>query len=274
MSVKVLLQELNKIITNTKMDKNMEHSHKEELRKYWQEQWPIFQQVKKHGWQKYLASLDLAQGFKLKDRKLRCIDEGTVGGVHLAGAGILLDLLDKAAVKDFVAQAEVTGIYSHAGCGAAALYAKQTGLDVSQLDDYVRDWTKKLAEVCGVPYAGHIELSEMSRPADFHIARVAYYDATGHFDPSQVAGLPPGFVISRRYVTPAYAKQEAEIAVNIALGDHGFGELITPDEPFHFVAIGDKRSGIAAELLQNELKEISLTKPGLINIAGWEFTES
>jgi len=243
----------------------MEHTQ-EKLLKFWLEQEPVFKQIQTKGWSEYLSSLKLTGVFELKDKKLRCIDEGTVGGIHLAGSGIL----NKSAAVEIVKQAGVTGIYSHAGCGAAGLYAQsQKGLDISRADEYGIDWAKELAQASDLPYEGHIELSEMARPPEFHIARVAYYDGTGKFDPSQIEGLPPGFVISRKFLTPDYAKQEADIATKIALGDHGFGKIITPESPFYLVAIGGEQKSTSLETLKQELDEIASQQQGRVTVSGF-----
>lgn len=244
----------------------MVHSHHEDLLKYWHEQEPLFQEVRKLGWQKYLTSLNLPRGFELKDRKLRCIDEGTPGGLHLAGSGILVS---KSEAVDFVKQAGVTGIYSHAGCGAAALYAKNKGLDVDRADDYGAAWAQELAQITGLPYEGHIALNDLARPAEFHIARVIYYDASGSFDPSLVEGLPPGFVISRKYLSPAYAQQEVDIAAGIVLGEHGFKELVSSHNPIYVVMIGDNRSGLNLEALSQELMSVTKRYQGVVEVSGF-----
>lgn len=104
----------------------------------------------------------------------------------------------------------------------------------------------------GVPYAGHI--TDLARPLDMHDARVAYYDGTGHFDPSLAVNLPKGFVVSRRYLSAAYAAKEIEIAVSIALGRHGFGQHFTPEQPFHIIVVGDPHvENYSTEALKHEL---------------------
>lgn len=244
----------------------MEHINKDLLDRFWQEQQESLVRLGEVGAEKYFMSVEnLAKAFELRDRCLRCIDEGTEGGVHMAGSGIL----NKEAAVELVQEAGVEGIYSHAGCGAAALYAKQAGLEVNA-DDLGIDWAKELAQKVGVPYQGHIGYEDMVRPAEFHIARLAYYDSTGTFDPSRIAGLPAGFVISRRYLSGDYAQKEAEIATAIALGEHGFGEKITAEAPFYLVAIGDaKGDGLSKEALVEELSAIAKTNKGRVIAAGF-----
>jgi hypothetical protein len=120
---------------------------------------------------------------------------------------------------------------------------------------------------------GHIGSEAMARPAELHIARVAYLDGTGRFDPSQVQQLPPGFVISRKYMEAPYAKQEADIAVSIALGAHGFGDRINEDAPFYLVAVGDGRpDGLSREELEREVQDIVQRSGGRVVSTGFTAT--
>ncbi len=202
----------------------------------------------------YVASLeDLPKGFRLQDRTLRCIDEGTPGGIHLAGQGILLGLENVIKVLE---HAQVEAISAHEQCGACALYAKQTRLDVSKSDVQGEQWSINLAKELGVDYLGFMPIESMSRPKQGHIASVTYYDGTGKFDWSNVPGLPVGFVISRAYLSDNidYAKKEAEVSVSIAIGDHGLGPLITPETPFLLVAVADDTTSLV--ILMAELSEV------------------
>lgn len=228
----------------------------------WEAIKPIFDQIKKEGFSSYASSLEgLANAFTLKDHCIRCIDEGTPGGIHIAGSGILME--EQSAIEA-IKKAHAEGIYSHENCGAAGLYAKANGLDPAHADEYGKAWAKKLAELAGVPYLGHIDASTMKRPEHYHNARVAYYDGTGSFEPTAVEGLPSGFVISRKYLDADYAAKEAQVSVNIATGDHGYGELITSEEPFYLIAIGDEIH--PAEDLAKELSAIAEASDGKVKI--------
>lgn len=190
------------------------------------------------------------QAFKLSDRNLRCIDEGTVGGIHLAGAGVLYPK----AAQDFTGQ--VTGVFSHQGCGAVKLHATSLRITTDDLDMLADEEAKKMAQMLRVPFLGRIADGQLKRPPEIHVARAVYYDGTGHFDPSKLS-LPAGFVVSRRYISdPAYAQSEVEIAVKIAHGNHGFGELFTADSPFYLVAVTDPQNGSIS--LGQLVKELSL----------------
>lgn len=245
------------------------HPQEEALQTHWAAGREIHKKLLDLGFERYVREVSLLpEAFRLRDRNLRCIDEGTPGGIHLAGSGILLD---KKAATAIVGNAEVDGIWSHAECGAAALAAKLNSMDPSGTERYARKWAEDLAQAAGVPYLGHIE--KLARPQKFHIARVAYYDATGVFDPENAPELPKGFVISRRWLEPEYAKKETDIAITIALGPHGFGGLITKDFPLILTAIGNPdeiHQSFSQAELKKELSSLVAPYDGRVIIDGFD----
>jgi hypothetical protein len=245
----------------------MGHDHTDRLAE-WKKQADLFKAIEKMGMQKYFEMInDVEDAFHLGDRCVHCIDEGTPGGIHAAGSGILMD---ESKAIEAMRKAKADGVWSHDGCGAAALYAKRESLDMSNTDEYGVVWAKHLAEKLGVPYRGHIKAEDMARPFDMHTARVAYYDGTGSFDPSRVSDLPPGFVISRRYLDPAYAAQEADVCVSIAAGDHGYGELITSEEPFYIIPVGDPEDpNFSVKKMTAELDELVRKSNGRVKVMGF-----
>lgn len=238
----------------------MSHLSQAEVDKLWEAQSPIFSQINVLGAEKYMSALpNLKQAFDPKDRSLRCIDEGTPGGLHCAGSGILMD--ESTAIEEF-RRAEVDGIYSHEECGAAGIYAKQKGLDPSKSDEYGIKFAKQLARKLNVPYKGHIGIAEMARPSGLHTARVSYYDSTGRLDPARLKELPNGFVIDRCHHPVGYALQEMKVSIDIALGSHGFSKRFTAETPFILIAIGD-------EELKKELEPLAAEFDGRVKIDGF-----
>ena len=189
------------------------------------------------------------KALELSDTYLRCIDEGTPGGMHLAGSGVLYDN----AAKDL--KGKISGVYSHEGCGAVKLYAEQQNITNKDIETLAQDRARQIANKVGVPYLGHISFGEMRRPAQLHTARVIYYDGTGKLDPTHIAALPLGFVISRALISDLlYAKTELEVAVSIATGEHGFGRLFAKESPLYIVVVS---SAFNIESLINETVEIT-----------------
>jgi hypothetical protein len=229
-----------------------ERKLQQERLRYWRVQEPLFAQISKMGWQRYVDSLPHAKNaFQLSDRDVRCIDERTPGGIHLAGSGILIQ--DQA--EEILRSAGATGIWSHAECGAARMAGQELRCEESlpagrhgavpslrglfDVDSIAKEWAMAIADRLRVPYKGHIPQELLKGPAAFHIARVIYVDDTGVFDPSKHHGFPPGFVISRKYLPPEYARKEVEIAISIAFGAHGFKDLLTSENPLQIVLIAD-----------------------------------
>ncbi len=242
--------------------------HLQEIAKqHWDQQSGVIKNVLQLGMGEYVKGIaDLASAFQPADKWLRCIDEGTPGGVHMAGSGILLGV---EAAAEAARAAGATTITSHEECGAAKLFVAEKGLDPEKSDSYGQEFARELAKKIGVNYY-HLPLSEIARPAGLHVARVAYYDGTGSFDPTRVAGLPAGFVISRRYLAPEDAQRECAIAVGIALGNHGFGTLFTPAAPFLIMVIGDPSSRERSlQRLRDEVGTLASRHGGRVAVDGF-----
>ena len=222
--------------------------HKLEI---FEQQKSLFQKIRKINFSSYTNSLkNISEFFELDDHSIRCVDEGTPGGLHSAGSGILRD---KAEVITAFKKAGVTEVTSHDGCGAAKLYARLHGLDESKGDECGKKFSEEIAKDLAVPYH-HITAHEMSRPKEFHIARVAYYDGTGTFNFGDGKTFPPGFVISRKIQSEKDSLFEVTLGLNIAFGKNGFGDLITKSDPFILVAVGETKED--TESLKTELKKL------------------
>jgi len=230
------------------------HTHEKEAEEYWKAQSPLFEELYRDGIARYAQTSErFYEAFKGDDRCVRCIDEGTPGGIHFAGSGILMG---KEKALEALALANAEGVSSHEGCGAAKLYAQRRGLDERDADAYAMEWSRNLASLYGVPYT-HIAKERLARPADLHIARAMYYDGTGMFGDPTRAGLPKGFVVSRRFMDISSAQEDAAIGISIALGAHGFGERITEEEPFIIIPIGDPSSeDFSLDRLYKELADL------------------
>lgn len=242
--------------------------HNQNILQNWEKSSALVKKLVRLGAEKFFRDIsDIKQAFQPADKWLRCIDEGTPGGVHMAGSGILLGV---EAAAEAARAAGATTITSHEECGAAKLYATEKGLDPEKSDTLGQEFARDLAKKLGVNYC-HLPLTEMARPAGLHVARVAYYDGTGNFDPSRVPELPAGFVISRRYLKPDYARRECEIAISIALGHHGFGELFTKDTPFILVVVGDSKEPVSSfRSLRGEIESLIHPYHGRVIIDGFQ----
>ncbi|MBI5793791.1 hypothetical protein HZA87_01750 [Candidatus Uhrbacteria bacterium] len=236
----------------------VEHeSHSVQKEHEWLRQQEVISKILDHGMEAYVDQIpDLEQAFDSNEHTLCCMDEGVaLGDLRSAGSGILTQGAERAAFIAKLKAAGVKDIMSHEGCGAAGLYRDRHGITDKTVDEVAIEQTQKIARELGVPYKGHV--TELDRPKEFHNARVVYVDGTGRFNPSRVPGLPQGFVVSARFMTPEQALSEVQLAIHIAFGEHGFGGKFTQDDPLVVVAIGDSTaSGFSGTDLQRELQTI------------------
>ncbi|MBI3335290.1 MAG: hypothetical protein HY001_02220 [Candidatus Portnoybacteria bacterium] len=220
----------------------------------WEEQQSIFEKIHKCGSiQEYITREvpDIKKAFALGDKNLRCIDERTPGGYHLAGSGILLPLEKAIEIAQGLG---IDGVWRHKECGAESLFAQMNNVDPQQAEEEIENRAQKLASHLNIPRRGTLEVE----PKGLHIARVSYYIGIGEFNPSLVKNLPPGFIVSRRHVDAGYAKKELDISIGIALGEHGFGKLFTQQNPFIIIPIADPSTPeFSLETLTQEAKEVA-----------------
>lgn len=197
---------------------------------------------------------DLKHSFLPDTHCVVCIDEGMAhkdmsgeSKFCMAGSGILFPATNEAErlqkVAELFLKNGVIAVTSHNGCGFAGIAyhrdfpeAKPGEIKVEIIEEYAKDWVKKLKDEMGRqgkdPELTHIVAEDMERPVEFHIARLAYYDAVGGFNPNKEIGLPMGFVIERKSLSAEYTSMELLLTVSIAFGNHGFGELFTKENPF------------------------------------------
>jgi len=232
---------------------------------------------------------DLKHAFLDKLECVVCMDEGTahkdIGGeakLCMAGSGILYPASSEEERVQKVANLfNVLGIKdvtSHGGCGAAGLAFRRDFPGVTptpeQVDEYAKSWSEKVDEeinrLGSESEYKHIEAGDMERPAEFHTARVAYYDGIGGFNPNKEIGLPMGFVISRHYVPADYVAEELQIAVGIAFGGHGFGDLFSKDLPFIVIIFGRTTETVESlkKEVENILKDVQEYKDGKVKVDG------
>ena len=231
-----------------------EHMTTEEDKKIevFEGQQEVMKKITEIGFANYAETLpNLSDAFNLEKHKpaenlhrcICCMDERTPCGIHSAGSGILLSEKE---FDEYFKKSGSDSISSHDGCGAGKIYAEKMGLDVNDSDRIAKEWAEKKAKEKGV---AHIHLG-VEKP--FHFARVCYYDGTGKFNHDGVEGLPPGFVVGRKYMSKEASMAEASVAQNIIFGHHGFGkELLDAENPFLFVAVADTEKEM--EKLKEEL---------------------
>lgn len=247
-----------------------EQKHQHQVQEYWDKQQELFEAIRQQGGvADYVNSLaNAAQFFNANNHEVCCIDERTtVGVIHFAGSGIL----DQDEAVQVIKHAGAQDVYSHVGCGAAALAFEKLSPDEKNkfvnAEEYAKWWAKEVARKAGIEYKGHLPVEP-----NFHIARVAYYDGTGKFNSSACGKLLPlGFVISRRYLNQEYAQKELDLSVQIAFGAHGFGrERFTQQTPFVIIPIGDASDNrFSLEQLTNEAQKVAKAYDASVVVGGF-----
>lgn len=196
--------------------------------------------------------------FNATELEVCCID-GRLrqGNVAIAGSGCLHQNPEAAieyakAVANQQGQ-EVIGLTSHEGCGAAGM---------KQID--AAEFSQDLSESTNLPYTRHLEVF----PADYHDEVVIYYSGNKSLGLQDLPGLPAGFRLSRRfYPTTESAVYEADVATQIAFGDHGFGHRFTPEKPLIIVALGDAADPqFSAEALAQELVGLASDRVRIVQV--------
>jgi len=235
---------------------------------------------------------DLKHAFLSDLEAVVCMDEGTAHKDFagepkfcMAGSGILYQAGSEAERLEKVAKLFIslglTDVTSHGGCGAAGLAYRRDFPNVDpktvtsqMIEEYAVSWsqklTEKIKELNSPAEYSHVPLEEMERPAEFHNARVVYFDGVGGFNPNKEIDLPMGFVIERKFLPPEYTAEELKVAVSIAFGHHGFGDFFTAEDPF-LVVVFAPDSGELEKLkieAQEILKDNENFKNGKIKVDG------
>ena len=253
----------------------------------WNKQQEVMVKFYKQGAEQYLSSLEnINNAFEEKKKCVCCMDEGTAhmnmeGKYALAGSGILYpaasreERLDK--VADLLIELGVHEITSHDGCGAAKIACERDGLQTDGSDEYGKKWAEDLRRVMQEKLAGkhevayrHIDIKDMTRPAEYHNARTVWFDGTGRFNPAVLGKkAPQGFVIDYKNDihknadedVKGYPFEELKVALTIAFGHHGFEKLFNQENPFVVVVMADDQQEL------DRLKELAVGFVNGLNIS-------
>lgn len=244
-----------------------EHGHKEvAVEELWKksEENPVI--VGLRAGKNFQALMDGRPEFKAAFREIPEVCGCSDGRIHdhrlaRAGQGILVGvagMIESFKKMDEVGQLGGTlEITSHAGCGAAKIVCDQLKAKGELPADYAPDqlgvkFAQDLTEAAKAAFPDkqvayrHIEAEAMDA---FHGERAIYFDLTGRIDPQAASDLPMGFVFTRLDPVPAETtKQELAALCGIALGDHGFGQRFSIENPFRIVVSANDQAGLDESL--------------------------
>ncbi len=200
-----------------------------------------------------------------------CVDERVKPGDHsnpkigLAGCGVLWNPEKRRAAAEKIKAAGLSPseVNWHKHCGACGEYCKGQAGELPEAvgKKTAEDLAQQLgAQVTSSGYAaGDVP---MTGPADFHPARAVVVDGTGRFNISLLGKLE-AFTLSAAYY-PDTATLAGELAFiqNIAMGDHGFGQQFTAENPLIILLAGRANDPTwNADTMQKTLQE-TLTRYG------------
>jgi hypothetical protein len=200
---------------------------------------------------------DIETAFVLRERSLVCVDEGIVGGIHLAGSGVLLPFEQ---LRKECGSAGIQELTTHDNCGAFKLMFP----DDPNPNRSAVEWGKETAALLGLPHR-HIPAAAMNRPAYLHPAVAIYYDGAGVFN--RIPGLPMGFVVSRKHFSSA--PDDLALCLQIAFGQHGFGDLFTPRNPMCVIPLEHPEDvSLSLKVLEREVREVAAPFGRRVRISG------
>jgi hypothetical protein len=248
------------------------HNHEERANELWQKSEELtFIKGMKAGKTvaEVMGQLDLAKAFA-KGSEVEGCSDGRILEHRLGAAGNGILLRPKELQRFILTnRGKIKEVKSHDGCGAAKIkfdLMKAAGEalppGVTTSDQLGIHFSHELAEKLGADYS-HTSAVEMS--GQVHNERAIYLDGTGKFNPKALSELPAGFMCSGPALglSPKYQKDELAILAKIALGDHGFGERLTPDSPLYIMVSATNRAQLigleivarkAAEEFQGRVK--------------------
>jgi hypothetical protein len=200
---------------------------------------------------------DVEKAFRLSTRSIVCVDEGIIGGIHLAGSGVLLPIEE---LRSELQAARAEELTTHDNCGAFAIRFP----DEPDPNRSAAQWGKRTAAALGLPHR-HIAASTMDRPAHTHNAEAIYYDGTGVFN--RVAGLPTGFVVSRAHFRSAPG--DLSLCLRIAFGPHGLRDRFSSANPLLLIPLAHPSDpSLSLEVLEREAHEAAREFGSKVKIDG------
>jgi len=193
--------------------------------------------IVRNGIGKYALSLPgIDEITQLDDRIWRCMDSRTSGGLRFPP---FIRKQDRAKsirfAVEFGRKAKVSAVGHHLDCGAVGAYLEANSIKPTPQKppfEYGREFAQDVADEVQVPC---IEIP-LQGEVGCHRERAVYYTSID-LDPSKEKRLPTGFVINREYTDAEHALIALRVALQIAFGPHGFGELFSGNQPFLVIVV-------------------------------------
>ncbi len=257
-----------------------EHDLTKEKDQLWQAQQHAYERallLTKKPLQEVFSEKEIAEAFSQTITLfIGCMDERVPcpPGMKKIGIGGSGALLTDAQLELFVSSLKELGftigfVSDHDGCGACKLYCQQHDLPPEQAPAVAKDTAHKVAMKIGVSEQ-HIGFDQMEGHADIHHARAITIDCCGNFRPNQL-GLPSTFELTDA-VYPDSAQLEAElnVAVSIALGDHGMGakrfDVTQGGEPLLLILVENPKNPERTAAINKIVDKVAANYPNAIKV--------
>ncbi len=261
---------MEKIQTNV----NEEEKHMQKVEEEWRRTSNRMEEIRSAGGFSALATEYPKEIKEIVSHEGECVFcmDGRVApkenGVAIAGSGILIkndpiarDLL----VRTLRAQG-IHKVFLHEDCGAVGLYAATKGISQERAQEDAQQWAKELTLLLG----GTDEQAEtLSVALDFHNEQLVYVTLSEHFCLKDAPDFPTGFQVDAGVVSFANVLAQVKVAIDIALGHHGFGERFTKKNPFTVVVAARNEDELKTTQDNPDLVQLTAPHDGRVIIDGF-----
>ena len=129
-------------------------------------------------------------------------------------------------------------------------------------------WLEELAQELGVSETPYLPVAQ-----DFHPETCSYVVLVDRFTLKNAEGYPAGFQISapskNRVVSHEDLVAQVQVAIDIALGEHGFGDRFTTATPFTIVVVANDEAEVNAMQTDADLQAVVEPYKGRVVIDGF-----
>lgn len=133
-------------------------------------------------------------------------------------------------------------------------------------DDYGYQKAKELAADTASAYQ---EVHKDQFKCPVHNERLLVLEGTGRFNVADLEGFPGQFISSASYfgLSSEYQKTEAKALINIALGDHSFGQRFNQENPFYLLVSAKNEEQL--QTLTALAEEVAAEFSGRVKVSGF-----
>jgi len=196
----------------------------------------------------------------LHERDCVCCMDGRVApfknAVAIAGSGLLVK--DDPVARDLLVEKllsqGVQKVFLHEDCGAVGLYSLEKGISREHAEKDASAWAEELSGLL----KGNTHPETLSVTLDFHNEQCVYLTFLDRFSLQDIQAFPTGFQVSGSVVSFDDALAQVGVAIDIALGDHGFGDRFTQKDPFTVVIVAKNKEEL--QKIQSNQNLIQLIK--------------